>query len=302
MQQDIEIRLLDTETEQPMALPLLARCFPDYWEQTAARNKRFPFEEISFGAIFKGDIVGHCGIIPYRISNGTGEEYLFGGIASVAVAPEVRGRGIARELCLYVRNWVEGKGYASLPLYTSKARVYESAGWHDYVSTQPRHIVFPAKYANVCSEAKCGSALTDDVRRYFVSLYEKQDFCGKVLRGSTREYLGWKRIFQDPEHSFAWHDGMTAIFYDGALAECFAEDAVSDLEICKFLAQYAKHGTMDCALHKGSRIWQALANEGCVSLPCESNLMHGEHQMALDIPPYSPHSGELIHYSLIDKF
>ena len=302
MNSDITIRLLDTETEQPAALPLLARCFPDYWEQTAARNKVFPFDEISFGAFLGEEIVGHCGIIPYTISDGAGRTFLFGGIASVAVAPEARGQGIARNLCLFAKDWAAENGYDSLPLYTGKDRVYESAGWYGYTSTQPRQIVFPSEYLQNTSPKLCGSELPENARALFIDLYEKQDFCGKVLRGMNREYLGWRRIFQDPAHRFAYGDGITAIFFDDTLAECFADNSVPDKDICRFLAQYAVNGELTCALHDTSPIWNALANCGCKSLPCIKDIMHGEHQMTLDIAPSMPHRGRLIHYSLVDKF
>ena len=302
MNSNINIRLLDTETEQPAALPLLARCFPDYWEQTAARNKVFPFDEISFGAFMGNEIVGHCGIIPYAISDGAGGRFIFGGIASVAVAPEARGQGIARKLCLFAKDWAMENGYDSLPLYTGKDRVYESAGWHGYTSTQPRQIVFPNDNQQNSTQALGGNELPDNVRARFIDLYERQDFCGKVLRGMNREYLGWRRIFQDPAHRFAYGDGITAIFFDDTLAECFAENDVPDMDICRFLAQYAFNGELICALHDTSPIWTALANAGCKSLPCNKDIMHGEHQMTLDISPSMPHYNRIIHYSLVDKF
>ena len=47
--------------EQKQILPLLGRCFPEYWEQLAAKEQKMPFDEISFAAYKNGILCGHCG-------------------------------------------------------------------------------------------------------------------------------------------------------------------------------------------------------------------------------------------------
>ncbi len=301
MSSNILYRILDTEREQHIVLPLLAECFPDYWEQVAARDRRMPFEEISFAA-FAGDaLIGHCGVIPYHASDGNGGFFMAGGIASVAVKPEARGRGVARTLCLETRKWADEKGYDTLTLYTGKDRVYESAGWENYESTRPRTIVF----GNVSGRADAvhGSVFSPEERRSIAAIYENgEDFRGKVKRGNGREFHGWSRIFGDPAHEFAWNDGIYALFFDGCLAECFFEDGVSSEKVTDFLSRYAVNGRLDAALHEESRIWNMLEKCGCFFVPCENDLMHGEHPMILDLSDRRTHSSELVHYPLGDKF
>ena len=132
-------------------------------------------------------------------------------------------------------------------------------------------------------------------------LYGLDDFPGKVLRGHNREFLGWPRIFKDPEMRFAWADGIAAVFFDGTLAECFAEPGVSNGGICSFISRFAVDNGIDCALHSQSRILRALEACGCISQPCTKDVMHGEHPMTLDLESSRPHS-RLLHYSLVDKF
>ena len=108
------MRRLET-AEQPQILPLIGRCFPDYWEQIACNSGKMPFEEISFAA-FDDDVpTGHCGVIPYEIWC-NGKVYPMAGIASVATSPEYRKQGIAANLCRMVMAWAREQKFHSLPL------------------------------------------------------------------------------------------------------------------------------------------------------------------------------------------
>ena len=62
----VEIRQLDRR-EQPCVLPLLGRCFPDYWEQIAATMAVMPFDELSFAAFADEKAVGQRIASDYRL-------------------------------------------------------------------------------------------------------------------------------------------------------------------------------------------------------------------------------------------
>ena len=114
---------------QSQAMSLLCRCFDEWVDFRNRWGDRFPFLEYSFVAKINGEIVGHVGIMPFDIDDGTGGVLRMAGVASVGVAPEHRGRGIAGMLCEAAAQWAAEEKYDAMPLYTGVPRVYEKCGW-----------------------------------------------------------------------------------------------------------------------------------------------------------------------------
>ena len=292
--------------EQPKALPLLGRCFKEAWENVANTRTTFPIYEESFGA-FDGDaIVGHCGLVPYTVSDGKGGRLLMGGIASVATAPEYRGRGIARQLCLTIRDWClkNQPAYKSLPLYTGKDRVYESAGWRNYLPQKPMRATLGMK-TSVMPIGGFGGLRNDEaqeIRRLYAA---GEDFCGKVIRGEGNGIQDWPHVLTDEANSFVLEDGIYALLIDQAVVELYAEDRVSDEALLDFLRRLPANadGTLDLALPRQGRVATVLRYFGFALEDCPRDLMHGEHPMYLDLESPGFHAQpETVFYPLADKF
>lgn len=296
-----------SEDEQPAVLPLLAKCFPAYWEQVAAKYNRMPFDELSFAAIAEdGMPVGHVGIMEYSISDGKQGSIKMAGIASVCVDDAYRCRGIASRLCQMAIDWAQERQFASLPLYTDKSHVYAKSGWRDYETLPPRRAIFPEQsndlaicYCDVC-------ALPQNAQQVVSSIYDSGEvFLGKILRKWGHAFPDWPRIFSEPEFKIAFYDNAYALLWEGAVMEMFWKPGVTVDELSSFVTAMAKYNgnTLDIALPENSMAWTAV--KACASNLSISpdNHMHGEHVMFYDLPGSCPHNNsQNIFYALTDKF
>lgn len=294
----IEIRRL-TDAEQPRVLPLLGRCFPDYWEQIAATKKAMPFDEISFAAFSGGEPVGHCGVVVYRVSDGRGGQCVMGGIASVAVAPEFRGRKIASSLCEAVAAWAEAEPeLISMPLYTGLFRVYESVGWRRFDPAPPEF----ARSRRQCAPLtwKPGTALNEADKVPIAMLYAAMpDYPGKVARTfDGRGITDWPRIFAEPEFTFALTDGAYAIRSQETLAEVGFLPDIPTAERADFLAAALGSEGADMLLPP-----PAVAGIELERGAAHGDPMHGERVMVRELKGRDFHRKHPdIFYSLVDKF
>ncbi len=283
---------------QPQVLPLLGRCFPDYWEQLATRENRMPFDEISFAAYCDHVLCGHCGVMLYEVADNDGVFRQMGGIASVAVAPEYRGRGIAAQLCQEVIRWAEtAPGIISLPLYTALFRVYESVSWTLYPLPQPFFARPQRKIAAL--KWQCGSELEKNVKEFIISLYESTPvYPGKVRRKNGTEFHSWRRIFADPELSFAATADGYAIKYGDVLAETgFAPGTPAEIKKDFFAAALTPDGA-DILLPETSVCGMELELSAAHSDP-----MHGERVLVRDVKNSEFHrKNPGLFFSLADKF
>lgn len=302
----IQCRML-SDDEQPAALPLLARCFPDYWENVAARNKRFPFRELSFAALDEqGEPVGHVGIMLYTVSDGHGGRLNMAGIASVAVDLACRGQGLATRLCLLAIEWAKKQGnIVSLPLYTGKFPVYAKSGWKIYETAMPQRATLPRQAASPLP-LRPGCELTADEKDLIRRLYhDGHDFPGKVCRGNGTEYNDWPRIFAEPEYRFAVSPDAYAIICDQAVLEVYWRPALPLDSLADFLLTLASalDFTLDLDAPPDSAAWQALQKLNATIAECPRDLRHGERPMALDLVSPGPHDRpKYLYYPLTDKF
>lgn len=289
-----EMRHLDSD-EQNKILPLLGRCFPDYWEQIAVKTGKMPFEEISFAA-FDGDIpIGHCGIIPYEMYC-NGQIYKMAGIASVATAPEYRKQGIAQNLCKLATGWAAENGFASLPLYTAFFRVYEVAGWKKLDVPETLTVKLSAPALNW----RHGKELTATEQQNIIHLYNSGEiFNGKVLRKDSGTLHSWARIFEDMEFEFAVISGAYAIKSGGVIIECNFDHSMSLPEKQNFFAGLSDHGAVTYLLPPTGEISKITEYYNCTGSALDA--MHGERPMVLDIIQQF-HIDNQIFFPVTDKF
>ena len=294
----IEIRRLD-DAEQPLVLPLLGRCFPEYWEQIAATRKQMPFDEISFAAFSGEHPVGHCGVVVYRVSDGAGSFLTMGGIASVAVAPAFRGRKIAASLCETVADWAEREpGMVSLPLYTGVFRVYESVGWRRFDPAPPEFAGGRGRFIPL--EWKPGAALDEAEKVRIAMLYAAMpDYPGKVVRSLDGHGItDWPRIFAEPGFSFAPTCDAYAIRSGETLAEAGFLPDLPDSDRMDFLTSALGPEGSDMLLPPPSVAGIELERGAAHGDP-----MHGERVMVRELKGRDFHRKHPdIFYSLIDKF
>lgn len=287
-------RLL-SEEEQPVILPLLGGCFPDYWEQLAAEQKKMPFKEISFAAFDGEKAIGHCGIIPYSIMCG-GEVRRMAGIASVATHPDYRNRGVAAELCEMAAQWAGEKGFTSLPLYTGFFTVYEKAGWQLQPVPVVRQIVDGKKTAAI---SWCrGGDLNDVEKANIIKLYENgENFDGKVLRDISGTFHSWDRLFNDPDLRFAAVPKMYAIKVGDVIVELNFDRVNATLADKKRL--FYQLGAQHIYLPETAELQEIFC--GVELQDSASDAMHGERPMILDIVK-NFHLDNKIFFPVADKF
>ena len=291
-----KMRILNSD-EQSLILPLLGESFPDYWEQLALSMGKMPYEEISFAAFDHDKVVGHCGVIPYRIICGK-ENFLMGGIASVAVAPEYRRKGIASELCSLASQWAKDNKFVSMPLYTAHCRVYESAGWQVLDTPSAKKITSGKKIAAPGWEK--GSSLTDKEKANIIRLYnDSPAFDGKVLRDDSGTLHSWERIFAEPDFRFIAVPEMYAVKIGDTLIELGFDNHQTALADRKRLLYQL--GVQKFYLPETELIHELLEGVEIENIPSDE-VMHGEKVMFLDLEDPGFHSGKDIFFPITDKF
>ena len=172
---------------QPAVIPVLARCFEE-WQGAWERGGKFPFLELSFIAREpeQHHIIGHVGIMPFRISDGRGGIRKAAGIASVATLPEYRGKKIAARLCTMAAEWAAQEGYENA----------DGSGWRK------------------------GSELSAEERETIRMFYETSfDFPGKVLRADSGDFHSWERMFREGFLLWKCTENGYAVRQENTLAE-----------------------------------------------------------------------------------
>jgi len=225
-----------------------------------------------------------------------------GGLASVATDAEYRGRGIARRLCQFIREFCLRNSFVSMPLYTGKMRVYEGIGWSSYPVVSPplRLAIPPAKTALPPTPA---SELTPDMKQRIIALYTQgPDFRGKALRGDGNGNQDWPAVFRIPGLAFIMQEDIYAAILDGALVElCFAPE-VSSERLRSFLSETplcVSRGFLDLYLPEYEILAPLL--QSCAVTGSPLDVMHGERPMILDLTEPGFHS-QPVFYPLLDKF
>ena len=294
MNYSIEPACSDCETQKEAA-GLLGRIFPDYWEQTAAKNQGFPFDEISFAARAEnGRMCGHVGVMPFSVSDGAGGILRFAGIASVAVDPDFRGHGISTALCEAAAEWAVGNGMDALPLFTGKSGVYSRHGWAEYPVHPPRKTV-PPKSSAVPLRRIPAAQLSEREKARIIRFYEQSFvFPGKVLRSCDSAFHAWPRIFREPDFKFLLSDSGYALVLDGAVTElCTFPGAETEL--------LSSMGSLPFTLALPSMhpVWEELRRDGWTMMNNPDDVYHGEGVMIRPAVSSVPRN---LYFPCADKF
>ena len=221
----IEYQFIGDDPElQREAVDVLARCFEVWAERKIAYKGRFPFREYSFLArTSSGEAVGHLGIIPFDVQDGSGSFIAMAGVASVAVLPQWRMHGIAGGLCHEASSWAEKKGFAAMPLYTSKIRVYEKNGWQ-IIPPGAKYLSAPQPVQDDDSW-RSGGSLSDEERSFIIECREKSAPLAGVVKRTfdACDAVSWQRLFSKPDHLWLLTGNGYYLKVDGVLAEGSAD-------------------------------------------------------------------------------
>ena len=230
--------------EQDNLLPLLARCFPNHWGKRPPGSP-FPYAGTSFVAEAAGKFIGHAAIMHMK-SEVAGQVLDVGGLASVGVDPDWRGRGIAEKLCRMAEAYFGERNYAMLALYTALYRVYEKSGWRRYDNAEK-----PWTLAGNVSGAKlipgvAGGELDETAR----ALVLAANAAGAKFPGKTVRYEGpkvrhsWKNLFGRANLRFYIAPNGYAITCHGILEELFAPESERKTLLASALAENAGEVTV----------------------------------------------------------
>jgi GNAT superfamily N-acetyltransferase len=217
-------------------IPLLLRCFPDFWEARLAENKySFPYDLKLFAACTEGKMAGCIGIHGYPFLLGD-TPIPCGGVSDVAVAPEFRGRGYASQLQEYVLAFCRRryKRCVFIPLYTDKPGVYTRLGWQVYHSDRSTEIQtadFPPKNTFTfdanrlslpCLRGSRAPRTAEEKKAWqIINIYTGgKNFDGKCCRSGKT----WWELFADRSHRWRLENDTCYLYKEESLLEAYSLD------------------------------------------------------------------------------
>ena len=217
-------------------VPLLMRCFPDFWEPRLKRGMRsFPYDLKLFTAKIDGRLIGTVGIHDYQFVLNH-KIIVCGGLSDVGVDPDFRGRGYAGKLQDFAWEYCR-KNYnccPMMPLYTDKPGVYLSRGWQLYEPDRSREIRtedFPKQDAFRLDFREIRKAVwqfkqppekrEEIIFRTILRIYrDGQTFPGKCMRSVKT----WLELFAEPEHEWRLEKDTYFLYRKNRLLEAYSAD------------------------------------------------------------------------------
>ena len=217
-------------------VPLLMRCFPDFWEPRLKRGMRsFPYDLKLFTAKIGGRLIGTVGIHDYQfLLDGT--VIPCGGLSDVGVDPDFRGRGYAGKLQDFAWEYCQKNYYCCpmMPLYTDKPGVYLSRGWQLYEPDRSREIRtedFPKRNTFRIDTAKLRreylrlksppKTREEQIVHLIWCIYQSgQEFSGKCMRSEKT----WLELFAEPEHEWRLEIDTYFLYRKDRLLEAYSAD------------------------------------------------------------------------------
>ena len=216
-------------------VPLLMRCFPEFWGARLARSMRsFPYDLKLFAAFLGNQMIGCIGLHDYTFEF-AGKCFPCDGVSDVAVDPDYRGNGYALQLQKFVLEYCRRNSpNGFLPLYTDKPGVYTRLGWKIYESDRSTEIQtkdFPKKRSFRLNTAKLrpdflqGNGSAETPEEEIVSRIQKIYREGKTFPGkSCRSGKLWQELFSDPEYEWQVEENTYFLYRGDILYEAYSTD------------------------------------------------------------------------------
>ena len=216
-------------------VPLLLRCFPDFWNPRLERGMRsFPYDLKFFTMELDSQRIGCVGLHFYHILINGNPVHCFG-VSDVAVDPAFRGRGYSRELLKFVLEYSQENAVCGfMPLYTDKPGVYTGSGWSVYTSDRSSEIRtedFPKKDVFHLDPGKlrlrflqgecCAETPEEETASAIMKIYRNGKlFCGKTIRSGKT----WLELFSDPEYEWRLEENVYFLYRGDILYEAYSVD------------------------------------------------------------------------------
>lgn len=210
-------RATEEDLERVLAIHVVA--FPDGRTATERRRNftasRFGRRDDLWVVERRGDIVGQGFLFPLHSWFG-GRAVPMGGIASVSVAPEARGQGVATALLQHLHVTSDMRGDALTMLYAFRQRFYARLGY-GATSSRKRLVLapssIPAAWRSLARERVCrargddASAIADAYSRAAARssgwLTRSEAFWERQLVCERRQFLVAHRPRSEGKHSLA---------------------------------------------------------------------------------------------------
>lgn len=215
-------------------LPLMLRCFPEFWEARLARGQRsFPYDLRVFAGRLDGRLIACAGLHPYQILL-QGEVLPLYGLCDVAVDPDWRGRGYGRRMQDFAIRTCRKSHLLcpAIPLYTDKPGVYRSAGWHLYTPRRdhelppglcPQQNAFSLAEAGIRADFLRPHPQAPHRAEQLVRTIQEIYMAGRVFPGKClRSGKTWSELFADPAHTWHLDADSYGLFRHGCLIEAYA--------------------------------------------------------------------------------
>ena len=220
-------------------IPLLMRCFPEFWTPRLAEKKySFPYDLKLFAARLEGKLMGCIGVHPYPFFF-EGDVYSCGGVCDVAIDPDYRGKGYSVELQKFFMDYCQRnyKAVSLMPLYTGKPGVYLKRGWKIYESDRSDEIsseVFPPentftfnaeRLSLACLRGRKAPRTQEELLAHrIMKLYlSGKKFNGKCIRSGKT----WWELFADAKHLWRLTEDTYYLYRAETLLEAYSSNPVS---------------------------------------------------------------------------
>ena len=252
----VQIRVLRPDDDLDAQLELNERSFgvksPDvreHWQQTVAH---LVAQGRCLGA-FAGDRPVGTAMFHDMRQWWRGRAVPMAGVASVAVSPEERGRGVGRRLMVALLAEMAGRGYPISVLFPATMSMYRSLGWE--LAGARETAVIPARSLRplappdlppdagsvALKRAEPGDA--GAVIATIGRVHEAARDCGPITwdEPSVRQWLGDPELYaylgDDGFLIYHWHNGNDAVFVEGA-------EAISGATVRAFWAHVGSHASI----------------------------------------------------------
>lgn len=254
-----------TEEDLPRLLEVHLAAYPGPYS-VELRKRNFlsnPFGSIENLTVAEvaGDIVAHAFLFPFEASFG-GRRTQVGGVASVAVAPEARGRGVGRALMKRLHVISDARGDAVTLLHPFRQGFYASLGYAPVTSRRrlafdPRAV--PEGWRKLAHARPLGRAKGDD-RERIESLHAAA--AARTNGWITRSSAQWDRLFlRERRHHLVTEGGYVAFTIDQEHTHGEAVLGVDELVAIDDVARRTLYGALSTMRDQVHEIVIEVAND-----------------------------------------